>query len=122
MKMRRPSMARILRPGIFRPEGPRQGTAPFLLSLAAIAPLSRGPDARPRAAAATPAEEFKQKRPALRNGTSTMAKSQFKAGGPTRGRRRVRKIGMGSGKYLLARKDARKGVVLSKAEKGEDKG
>ncbi len=48
-----------------------------------------------------------------------MAKSQFKAGGPTRGRRRVRKIGMGSGKYLLARKDARKGVVLSKAEKGE---
>ena len=49
-----------------------------------------------------------------------MAKSQFKAGGPTRGRRRVRKIGMGSGKYLLARKDARKGVVLSKAEKGED--
>ncbi len=27
-----------------------------------------------------------------------MAHSQFKAGGPTRGRRRVRKIGMGSGK------------------------
>jgi len=51
-----------------------------------------------------------------------MAKSQFKAGGPTRGRRRVRQPGMGSGKYLLARKDARKGVVLSKAEKGEDKG
>jgi hypothetical protein len=49
-----------------------------------------------------------------------MAKSQFKAGGPTRGRRRVRKIGMGSGKYLLARRDARKGVVLSKAEKGEE--
>lgn len=42
-----------------------------------------------------------------------MAKSQFKAGGPTRGRRRVRKIGMGSGKYLLARKDARKGVFVS---------
>lgn len=39
-----------------------------------------------------------------------MAKSQFKAGGPTRGRRRVRKIGMGSGKYLLERKEARKGV------------
>ena len=28
---------------------------------------------------------------------STMAKSQFKAGGPTRGRLRVRKMGMGSG-------------------------
>ncbi|MEM8711029.1 MAG: hypothetical protein AAGG01_08760 [Planctomycetota bacterium] len=41
-----------------------------------------------------------------------MAKSQFKAGGPTRGRRRVRKIGMGSGKYLLARKEARKGVFV----------
>lgn len=39
-----------------------------------------------------------------------MAKSQFKAGGPTRGRRRVRKIGMGSGKYLLDRREARKGV------------
>ncbi|QDV08033.1 hypothetical protein Poly30_35690 [Planctomycetes bacterium Poly30] len=41
-----------------------------------------------------------------------MAKSQFKAGGPTRGRRRPRKIGMGSGKYLLARKEARKGVYV----------
>ena len=41
-----------------------------------------------------------------------MAKSQFKAGGPTRGRRRVRKIGMNSGKYLLARKEARKGVYV----------
>ncbi len=29
-----------------------------------------------------------------------MAKSQIKAGGPTRGRARVRKIGMGSGKAL----------------------
>lgn len=27
-----------------------------------------------------------------------MAKSQYKAGGPTRGRRRVKKMGMGSGK------------------------
>jgi len=27
-----------------------------------------------------------------------MAKSQIKAGGPTRGRRRVKKMGMGSGK------------------------
>ena len=85
-----------LRPGIFQPEGPRHGTVCFLLSLAAIVP-----DA--------PRRRFK-----------AMAKSQFKAGGPTRGRRRVRKIGMGSGKYLLARKDARKGVVLSKAEKGEE--
>lgn len=49
-----------------------------------------------------------------------MAKSQFKAGGPTRGRRRVRKIGMGSGKYLLARKEARKGVVVSKQEASKD--
>lgn len=46
-----------------------------------------------------------------------MAKSQFKAGGPTRGRRRVRKIGMGSGKYLLARKEARKGVHVSEADR-----
>ena len=29
--------------------------------------------------------------------SSPMAKSQFKAGGPTRGRLRVRKMGMGSG-------------------------
>jgi hypothetical protein len=29
-----------------------------------------------------------------------MAKSQYKAGGPTRGRRRVRKMGMGSGKAV----------------------
>ena len=40
----------------------------------------------------------------------TMAKSQTKAGGPTRGRKRVRKIGMGSGKYIAARKAERKGV------------
>ena len=45
-----------------------------------------------------------------------MAKSQSKAGGPTRGRRRVRKIGMGSGKFLLARREARKGVTISKQE------
>jgi hypothetical protein len=36
-----------------------------------------------------------------------MAKSQIKAGGPTRGRRRVRKIGMGSGKTLAAIKKAK---------------
>lgn len=29
-----------------------------------------------------------------------MAKSQYKAGGPTRGRRRVKKMGMGSGKTV----------------------
>jgi len=29
-----------------------------------------------------------------------MAKSQYKAGGPTRGRRRIRKMGMGSGKNV----------------------
>lgn len=29
-----------------------------------------------------------------------MAKSQYKAGGPTRGRRRVRKMGFGSGKAV----------------------
>ena len=39
----------------------------------------------------------------------TMAKSQTKAGGPTRGRKRVRKIGMGSGKYHTAKQKARKG-------------
>lgn len=31
-----------------------------------------------------------------------MAHSRIKAGGPTRGRRRLRKIGMGSGKNLAA--------------------
>lgn len=45
-----------------------------------------------------------------------MAKSQFKAGGPTRGRRRVRKIGMGSGKYLLDRREARKGQMVTTEE------
>jgi hypothetical protein len=38
-----------------------------------------------------------------------MAKSRIKSGGPTRGRRRVRKIGMGSGKYHAAKRKARKG-------------
>tara|TARA_R110002126_G_scaffold1490_10_gene8797 strand:- start:7274 stop:7390 length:117 start_codon:yes stop_codon:yes gene_type:complete len=38
-----------------------------------------------------------------------MAKSQTKAGGPTRGRKRVRKIGMGSGKHIAAVKKSRKG-------------
>jgi hypothetical protein len=30
-----------------------------------------------------------------------MARAQIKAGGPTRGRKRERRIGMGSGKVLL---------------------
>ncbi len=38
-----------------------------------------------------------------------MAKSQFKAGGPTRGRRRTRKIGMGSGKHIAAVRKKKKG-------------
>ena len=38
-----------------------------------------------------------------------MAKSQIKAGGPTRGRRRRKKIGMGSGKYHAEKKAKRKG-------------
>ena len=38
-----------------------------------------------------------------------MAKSQIKAGGPTRGRRRVRKIGMGSGKAIEKKRKERKG-------------
>ncbi len=38
-----------------------------------------------------------------------MAKSQIKAGGPTRGRRRVRKMGMGSGKYYAAVRAKKKG-------------
>lgn len=37
-----------------------------------------------------------------------MAKSQIKAGGPTRGRRRVRKLGMGSGKYIAKAQAAKK--------------
>lgn len=50
--------------------------------------------------------------PGVPGAPNTMAKSQTKAGGPTRGRRRVRKIGMGSGKYLLDRRDSRKGVFV----------
>jgi hypothetical protein len=38
-----------------------------------------------------------------------MAKSQIKAGGPTRGRRRVRKMGMGSGKHYAAVRAKKKG-------------
>ena len=37
-----------------------------------------------------------------------MAKSQFKAGGPTRGRRRVKKIGMGSGAQVAKAKTRQK--------------
>ncbi len=38
-----------------------------------------------------------------------MAKSQIKAGGPTRGRKRVRKMGMGSGAVTVAKHKKRKG-------------
>lgn len=38
-----------------------------------------------------------------------MAKSQYKAGGPTRGRRRLKMIGMGSGKNLAAKKKGKRG-------------
>ena len=38
-----------------------------------------------------------------------MAKSQIKAGGATRGRRRVRKLGMGSGKAIAKKYAAKKG-------------
>lgn len=38
-----------------------------------------------------------------------MAKSQIKAGGPTRGRRRVRKLGMGSGKHIAKTVAKKKG-------------
>ena len=37
-----------------------------------------------------------------------MAHFQIKAGGPTRGRRRVKKIGMGSGKSVAKAKAAQK--------------
>jgi hypothetical protein len=37
-----------------------------------------------------------------------MAKSQVKAGGPTRGRKRVKKMGMGSGKFHKAKHAAKK--------------
>ena len=37
-----------------------------------------------------------------------MAKSQIKAGGPTRGRKRVRKMGMGSGKHVAKVRAKRK--------------
>ncbi len=38
-----------------------------------------------------------------------MAKARIKAGSSTRGRGRVRKIGMGSGKYHTAKRLRRKG-------------
>ncbi len=38
-----------------------------------------------------------------------MAKSRFKAGGPTRGRIRVRMIGMGSGKNIAAKRAKKRG-------------
>ncbi len=38
-----------------------------------------------------------------------MAKAQVKAGGPTRGRKRVRKMGMGSGKHFAAVRAKKKG-------------
>ena len=38
-----------------------------------------------------------------------MAKSQFKAGGPTRGRKRVRKMGMGAGKHTAKVRAQKKG-------------
>ena len=46
--------------------------------------------------------------PRAANPLRTMAKSKIKAGGPTRGRKRVRKIGMGSGEAIAkARKKSR---------------
>jgi hypothetical protein len=38
-----------------------------------------------------------------------MAKARIKAGSSTRGRRRPKKIGMGSGKYHAAKRERRKG-------------
>ena len=40
--------------------------------------------------------------------TPVMAKSQIKAGGPTRGRLRVRKMGMGSGARVVRAQAAKK--------------
>lgn len=38
-----------------------------------------------------------------------MAKSRIKSGGPTRGRKRVRMIGMGSGKNIAAKRAKKRG-------------
>lgn len=38
-----------------------------------------------------------------------MAHSQIKAGGPTRGRRRKKMIGMGSGKNIAAKRRSKRG-------------
>lgn len=50
-----------------------------------------------------------------------MAKSQFKAGGPTRGRKRIRKIGMGSGAWVAKVHDQRKGVSATATEEAPKK-
>ena len=39
-----------------------------------------------------------------------MAKSKFKAGGPTRGRLRVKKMGMGAGKNIAKIRDKKRGT------------
>jgi len=47
--------------------------------------------------------------PLCQRPTFFMAKSQFKAGGPTRGRKRVRKMGMGAGKHTAKVRAKKKG-------------
>lgn len=45
-----------------------------------------------------------------------MAKSQFKAFGPTRGRRKAKMIGMGSGKWIAKARLVRGQLVKKKAK------
>jgi hypothetical protein len=47
-----------------------------------------------------------------------VAHTQIKSGGPTRGRRRIRKIGMGSGKFLTQRPRERRRANNRRIVKG----
>ncbi len=84
--------------GEFRPNNPLQALAGppqtrILCGSKALDTWSGAPSTRP----AGPTEII------------DMAKSQFKAGGPTRGRKRLRKKGMGSGQITVAKHKKRKG-------------
>ena len=63
--------------------------------------LARGAWTAPAGLANLFARESEERPPGLRDRKRpTMAKSQIKSGGPTRGRQRLKKMGMGAGKNI----------------------